>query len=82
MWARPEKMTIARPVYSVTAGKPGSDVAGETAAALAAASILFKSSDSNYANKLRTTAEKVFKFAWEKKGKYSDAISDAAIFYK
>jgi len=35
-------MTTERPVYYVTASRPGSDVAGETAAALAAGAVAFK----------------------------------------
>ena len=31
----------SRPAYSITAGSPGSDLAGETAAALAASAIYF-----------------------------------------
>lgn len=36
-------MTMARPAYKISASKPGSDVAGETAAALAAGYLVFKS---------------------------------------
>ncbi len=46
-WGRPEDMTIARPAYKVTANNPGSDVVGETAAALASASIVFKKTGNN-----------------------------------
>ena len=48
VWGRPEEMdeqNIQRPVYVVGAGanaSGGADVMGETAAALAAGSILFK----------------------------------------
>ncbi|KAH0976580.1 hypothetical protein GBA52_026299 [Prunus armeniaca] len=38
-WERPEDMDTVRSVYSVSQSNPGSDVAGETAAALAAASM-------------------------------------------
>ena len=41
-WGRPEEMTMERPSQKVDPNCPGSDLAGETAAALAAASILFK----------------------------------------
>lgn len=41
-WGRPEEMTMDRPALKVTTSLPGSDVAGETAAALAAASIVFE----------------------------------------
>ena len=35
-------MNIARPSFKIDANNPGSDLAGETAAALAAASLPFK----------------------------------------
>ena len=34
---------MARPAYKITESKPGSDVAGETAAAMAAGYLVFKS---------------------------------------
>ena len=39
-WSRPEDMKTARPAYKITKTSPGSDLAAETASALAAASIL------------------------------------------
>ncbi|KAJ6297187.1 hypothetical protein OIU78_022837 [Salix suchowensis] len=47
-WERPEDMDTSRTVYSVSASSPGSDVAGETAAALAAASMVFRKVDRKY----------------------------------
>ena len=41
-WGRPEEMPDDRPSYKINATAPGSDLAAETAAALAAASILFQ----------------------------------------
>jgi len=41
-WTRAEDMNIARPSFKIDANNPGSDLAGETAAALAAASLPFK----------------------------------------
>lgn len=58
-WERPEDMDTPRNVYKVSAQNPGSDVAAETAAALAAASIVFKDSDPSYSTKLLHTAMKV-----------------------
>lgn len=43
-------MDTSRNAYRVTAQNPGSDVAAETAAALAAASIVFRDSDAAYSN--------------------------------
>ncbi|KAF9596430.1 hypothetical protein IFM89_011259 [Coptis chinensis] len=55
-WQRPEDMTTPRPSYKIDASHPGSDVAGETAAALAAASMVFAQSDPAYASQLFTHA--------------------------
>ena len=74
---------MERPAYFVSCQKPGSDVAGETAAALASASILFKEdSDATYSNNLLRHAKEIFDFADSCRGKYSDVIHDASIFYK
>lgn len=54
-------MDTPRNVYRVTAQNPGSDVAAETAAALAAASIVFKNCDPAYSAKLLHAATKVYK---------------------
>jgi endoglucanase len=59
----------------------GSDLAGETAAALAAASIVFKNVDPNYSNNLLTHAKQLFDFANNYRGIYSDSIIDARNFY-
>lgn len=58
-WERPEDMDTPRNIYKVSTQNPGSDVAAETAAALAAASIVFKDSDPSYSSKLLQTAIKV-----------------------
>ncbi|KAL0384030.1 UNVERIFIED_CONTAM: Endoglucanase 24 [Sesamum radiatum] len=71
-WERPEDMDTARTVYTVDAPNPASDVAGETAAALAASSIAFRSSDPGYAETLFRTATRVFEFADSYRGAYSD----------
>ena len=39
---RPEDMKMARPSAKIDAENPGSDLAGETAAALAATSVVFR----------------------------------------
>lgn len=58
-WERPEDMDTPRTAYKVSTQSPGSDVAAETAAALAAASIVFKDSDPSYSAKLLQTARNV-----------------------
>ncbi|MEO1353234.1 MAG: glycoside hydrolase family 9 protein, partial [Cyanobacteria bacterium J06635_15] len=80
-WGAPEDMTMARPAYKIDRQNPGSDLAGEAAAALASASIAFRESDSNYADKLLENAIQLYDFADTYRGNYSDAIPDAASFY-
>jgi len=71
-----------RPVYSVSPSKPGSDLAGETAAALAAASIFYNNiGDSALAEEALDNAIELFDFADQYRGKYSDSIWDASKFY-
>ncbi|KAK1272893.1 Endoglucanase 23 [Acorus gramineus] len=71
-WERPEDMDTARTVYSVSPSSPGSDVAGETAAALAASSMVFRSIDPTYSERLLESAMRAFEFADTYKGAYSD----------
>jgi endoglucanase len=59
----------------------GSDLAGETAATLAAASIVFKNVNLTYSNILLTSAKQLFDFANRYRGKYSDSITDAKNYY-
>ena len=62
---------------------PGSDVAGETAAALAAASVFYTSiGQMGWAAECLQHARDLFNFADQYRGKYSDSIPDAATFYK
>ncbi|XP_062073155.1 endoglucanase 3-like [Humulus lupulus] len=76
-WERPEDMNTARSVYSVSPSNPGSDVAGETAAALAAASMVFRRVDPHYSKLLLSTAKKVMQFAIQYRGSYSDSLGSA-----
>ncbi|XP_057972931.1 endoglucanase 9-like [Malania oleifera] len=76
-WERPEDMDTVRSVYSVSPSNPGSDVAGETAAALAAASIVFRRVDPKYSALLLRTAKSVMQFAMQYRGAYSDSLGPA-----
>lgn len=51
-WERPEDMDTPRTLYNITSTSPGSEPAAEAAAALAAASLVFKVVDSNYSTLL------------------------------
>ena len=81
-WGPAEVMQMARPSYRVTTSCPGSDVAGETAAAMAAASMAFRPTDPAYANTLLSHARQLYSFADNFRGAYSDCITDAANFYR
>ncbi|CAN6214337.1 unnamed protein product [Urochloa humidicola] len=74
-WERPEDMDTPRTAYKVDAAHPGSDVAAETAAALAAASIVFRGDDPGYAARLLDRAVEVFAFADAHRGAYSGSAS-------
>ncbi|MED6180502.1 Esterase/lipase/thioesterase [Stylosanthes scabra] len=76
-WERPEDMDTLRTVYKVDGSHPGSDVAGETAAALAAASIVFRSRDTAYSRLLLNRAVTVFRFADRHRGAYSNSLHKA-----
>lgn len=81
-WGRAEQMTMSRPAFSITASAPGSDLAGETAAALAAASIYFASQgNTSYAATCLSHAKQLLDFAVNYQGSYSRSISNAAGFY-
>jgi endoglucanase len=80
-WGPAEVMQMARPAFRITSSCPGSELAGETAAALAAASIAFRPTDAAYADTLVRHARELYSFADTFRGKYSDCITDAASFY-
>jgi len=80
-WGPAEVMQMARPAFKISATCPGSDLAGETAAALAAASLAFRPTDPGYANTLVQHARQLYSFADTFRGKYSECIGDAAGFY-
>ncbi|KAK7370006.1 hypothetical protein VNO80_12056 [Phaseolus coccineus] len=76
-WERPEDMDTMRTVFKIDGSHPGSDVAGETAAALAAASIVFRSRDPSYSTMLLNRAVAVFQFADSHRGAYSNSLRRA-----
>lgn len=82
-WGAAEIMPMPRPSFKISEQCPGSDLAGETAAALAAASLVFRAQgDPAYATKLLERAESLFTFANTHRGKYSDCIQNARAFYQ
>lgn len=80
-WGPPEAMQMPRPAFRIDADNPGSDLAGEAAAALASASLLFRDSDPAYAEECLRHARELFQFADRYRGVYSEAIPDARAYY-
>jgi hypothetical protein len=58
-WQRPEDMSTSRQAFRIDLQNPGSDLAGETAAAMAAASLVFRNTYPGYANLLLEHAKQV-----------------------
>ncbi|XP_073136607.1 endoglucanase 6 [Henckelia pumila] len=81
-WQRPEDMTTSRAAYRIDPSRPGSDLAGETAAAMAAASIVFRRYNPSYSALLLKHAYQLFDFADKYRGKYDNSITIAQKYYR
>jgi endoglucanase len=88
-WGRPEDMTMPRDAFFIDADSPGSDLAGEYAAALASAAIMFARHEQNYpqyngyAEQLLNRAIDSYAFAEKYRGLYHHAdIPNAAEWYQ
>jgi len=74
-----------KPVYAdpdTNAFPAGSDLAGETSAALSAVSIVFAGVDSNFSAECLSHAKQLFKFGTQCRGLYHDAIKGAEEYYE
>jgi hypothetical protein len=80
-WERPEVMAEKRPLTQINASTPGTEVAAETAAAMASASLVFKKVDPAYSTTLLRHAQKLFTFADTYRGSYSLNIPEVATYY-
>ncbi|CAN6243065.1 unnamed protein product [Urochloa humidicola] len=82
-WQRPEDMTTSRRAYKVDAENPGSEVAAETAAAMAAASLVFRGAggDAHYAHLLLHHAQQLFEFADKYRGRYDESVEVVKNYY-
>ncbi|XP_057540839.1 endoglucanase 11-like, partial [Amaranthus tricolor] len=80
-WQRPEDMTTSRRAYKIDEKNPGSEVAGETAAAMAAASLVFRTTNPHYSNMLLDHAQQLFKFGDNYRGKYDESIKEVKGYY-
>ncbi|KAK5784315.1 endoglucanase 11-like [Gossypium arboreum] len=80
-WQRPEDMTTSRQAYKIDQSNPGSDLAGETAAAMAAASIVFKKTNPHYSLLLLHHAQELFEFGDKYRGKYDGSVAVVKNYY-
>jgi len=82
-WDTPENMHMERPAFTVDASRPGSEPAGEMAAALSATSMFFKKiGESSYADDCLQHAKDLFSFGDQHRGVYSDSVPEVQEFYK
>ncbi|MGC4746514.1 glycoside hydrolase family 9 protein [Micromonospora sp. DT201] len=81
-WGPAEVMAMARPAYKIDASCGGADLAGETAAAMAASSMVFRPTDAAYADKLLGHARQLYTFADTVRKAYHECITDATSFYR
>lgn len=82
-WGRPEEYPFSpRTSHKITASNPGADLAGETAAALAAASLVYtRHGDLEQASLCLQHAQEIFEFANSHRDVYTSGIGDASSFY-
>ncbi|XP_060178402.1 endoglucanase 16 [Lycium barbarum] len=69
-WTRPENMKTPRTVLMIDQNNPGTEIAAETSAAMAAASIVFRGTNRSYSRQLLNKAKLLFQFAKSHKGTY------------
>jgi len=76
LWAAAEltELFTDRQAYKITANQPGTEVACETAAALASASMVFQDSDPAYSQELLQHARELYDFGDQYRGFYTEAI--------
>ncbi|MEJ2694283.1 MAG: glycoside hydrolase family 9 protein, partial [Candidatus Thiodiazotropha sp.] len=91
IWGSPEVMPHFRPAWKIDPTLPGPDLAAQTAAAMAAISLVFRADEPAYADILLQHAIELYDFAQATRapetnsdkslGRYSDSITDAQGYY-
>ncbi|EGG16343.1 putative glycoside hydrolase [Cavenderia fasciculata] len=81
VWNNPWEIDqAARKSYKITTAAPGTDMAMEAAAALAATSIVYKSIDPTYSATCLAHAKSLYNFGKTYKGKYSDSLPERKLY--
>ena len=76
-WGTPENMTAAkfpRPAFNISSAAGASDLAGQMAAAFAAAAVVFKKSDPAYHYTLANAADEMYLAATKNLGSFTDSF--------
>src|SRR5262249_13967342 len=81
IWAAAEVQTYTRKTYFIDSSCGGSEVAASTAAASAASSMAFRSTDAAYAATLLTHARQLYTFADTVRRNYIDCVPVMQSFY-
>ncbi|GMI83902.1 glycosyl hydrolase 9A4 [Hibiscus trionum] len=69
-WVRPENMKTPRTVLQINESRPGTEIAAETSAAMAASYLVFKTVDVHYSHRLLNKAKSLFQLAEKDKGTF------------
>ncbi len=78
----PELLSTERPAYKIDAQNPGTDMAAEAAASLAAASVIFRPTDGAYADRLLDNAIQLYEFAETYRGSYTVSLPEESTPYR
>ncbi len=81
-WGPVETQKLSRPVYTINAKNPGSDIAFEYAVCFAIATILWKTLDPAFSAVCYGHAVDLYDFANTYQGKYSDSVPQVQEYYK
>lgn len=81
-WSRPEDRHPPHSSYKIDKNNGGSDIAAETAAALAAASLVFKNTDPTYSALCLAHAKSLFHFADTVRRTYHTSVPEAQDYYR
>lgn len=83
-WGRPEDMDamgMRRPFWVINATHPGSDLAAEAAAALAAAAKVWEVREPVFARRALVSARSLYAFAKKRQGRFSDSVPQMSLVY-
>ena len=83
-WGRPEDMDamgMKRPYWVINATHPGSDLAAEAAAALAAAAKVWEAREPVFARRALVSARSLYAFAKKRQGRFSQSVPQMSLVY-